>query len=129
MLSCWIFFFPNIVRCWFEVSDFMNHDYDSSSWRHHSSIEQRCQKNENWVSFNLESFFSKKSCTIVNEITIRRAPFIWCNFRSLRSQEIPYDVKKRLSPSENPHVFFSSFFDRFSLKTFKIVFHGDLFHF
>ena len=112
ILFCWIFLFQNMVRYWFEPLNLMGHDYDSWSWRHHFSDEQRCPKKQKLSLVEFRIFLFLKQ--------IMSRPNYWI-------QEIANDLKKGLCLFGNSNVFLMLHIFRIVnsasiLKTVKCVF-------
>ena len=102
--------FPHLG--WLEVSRTIPHDYDSSSWRHHFLLEERCPKNALQAIRKLRGFFRKNELIIIYKTVLRIHYIIWLILQSIRSQEIVHMIQKRLRASRRNFLFFYDFFFR-----------------
>ena len=112
-----VFLFSIVVRCWFKVSDFVTHEYDSSSWRHLYPFQMECCQNEFQALLHSQWLFSEKLFAIVKGVLIGIVTEISHSLQTIRCQEIYHTIEIGL---QSQWKTLSLFFQFSWLKTFKI---------
>ena len=112
-----VFLFSIVVRCWFKVSDFVTHEYDSSSWRHLYPFQMECCQNEFQALLHSQWLFSEKLFAIVKGVLIGIVTEISHSLQTIRCQEIYHTIEIGLQSQRKT---LSLIFQFFWLKTFKI---------